>query len=186
MSSKNSILTNIRALVMEEKLLPSIPDFEVAPDLEAAFIEGIIGNKGEVVSKSDLLLLIEKSGFKKIYSSSEIFSQYSNCALPQKASEFAELDLAIIEGQFGVAENGAIWMDDTDLGLRAVPFITAHLVIVLKRKNLVGNMHEGYKKVGLAKSGFGIFVAGPSKTADIEQSLVIGAHGAMSLRVVLT
>lgn len=185
MNSKQNILTDIRALAMEEKPLPSIPDFAVTSDLEVAFTEGIIGNKGEVVSKDDLVNLIEQTDFKKIYSSSDHFSKYSNCTLPEKPSDFADLDLAIVEGQWGVSENGAIWMDDSNLGLRAVPFITAHLVIILKRNNLVGNMHEAYQKVGNAKSGFGIFVAGPSKTADIEQSLVVGAHGAMSLRVVL-
>ncbi|HSJ68730.1 MAG TPA: LUD domain-containing protein, partial [Anditalea sp.] len=89
------------------------------------------------------------------------------------------------EGQFGVAENGAIWLDEEDLEFRILPFITEHLVIVLDKSKLVGNMHQAYARIGNTPSGFGLFTAGPSKTADIEQSLVIGAHGAKSLKVVL-
>jgi L-lactate dehydrogenase complex protein LldG len=123
--------------------------------------------------------------FTKIISLSSHFKSKGNLELPEDPHALEDLGLAILDGQFGVAENGAIWMEDSNLGLRALPFITEHLVIVLDRKNLVETMHQGYERIGNATSGFGLFIAGPSKTADIEQSLVIGAHGAKSLRVVL-
>jgi L-lactate dehydrogenase complex protein LldG len=98
----------------------------------------------------------------------------------------ALVDVAILRGQFGVAENGSIWLDESDFGgHRALPFITQHLIIVLSKNKLVSNMHEAYAQLDITKTGFGLFLAGPSKTADIEQSLVIGAHGARSLVVLL-
>ena len=100
--------------------------------------------------------------------------------------DLALVDLAILRGEFGVAENGAIWLSETHIGVhRVLPFITQHLIIILDKKNIVSNMHEAYQRLNIKEIGFGVFLAGPSKTADIEQSLVIGAHGARSLRVYL-
>lgn len=95
------------------------------------------------------------------------------------------IDLAIIKGEFGVAENGAIWISDRQFLIRVLPFITNDLVIVLSKQDLCDLMHNAYKKIADRKRTFGLFISGPSKTADIEQCLVIGAQGAMSLTVFL-
>lgn len=95
----------------------------------------------------------------------------------------AEVDVLEIDGEFGVAENGAIWLTEEAMPHRVAPFICQHLVINVKK--IVPNMHAAYEELGKVKSGFGLFLAGPSKTADIEQSLVIGAHGARSLTIVI-
>jgi L-lactate dehydrogenase complex protein LldG len=97
--------------------------------------------------------------------------------------ELEMLNLAIIEGDFGVAENAAIWVSEKHLPHRVLPMITQYLVIVLKKSEIVSNMHRAYERVTVNETGFGTFISGPSKTADIEQSLVIGAHGARGLTV---
>lgn len=185
MSSREQILSAIRGISIEPKALPEIPDFRISGELVETFIQSILGNKGEVLSRIEFESWLPKMKFSKIVSLSSHFQDISTTTLPEDPHELEDLDLAILDGQFGVAENGAIWLEDHNLGLRALPFITEHLVIVLDRKNLVETMHQGYSLIGNATSGFGLFIAGPSKTADIEQSLVVGAHGAKSLRVVL-
>lgn len=103
----------------------------------------------------------------------------------------AHLDWAVTRGQFAVAENGAIWVRPANVVERAMLFLTQHLAIIVPKNNFAMHMHEAYSRLraeeqfGLAGARFGVFVSGPSKTADIEQSLVIGAHGCRSLQVFL-
>jgi L-lactate dehydrogenase complex protein LldG len=185
MNSREQIISKIKTIPRDEKPLPEIPDFSFEVDLVEKFTQSIQANKGEVVGEEELADIIAQNNFRKILSLATHFEDFPNTDLPADSHQLKDLDLAIIEGQFGVAENGAIWLTDENLGLRALPFITEHLVIVLQANTLVSNLHEAYEKIGNQHSGFGLFIAGPSKTADIEQSLVIGAHGAKSLRVVL-
>lgn len=99
------------------------------------------------------------------------------------AKELEQLEKVYIKGSVGVAENGAVWVYESQMKNRILPFICQHLILVIEKKDIVPTMHHAYKKIDVAKEGFGVFIAGPSKTADIEQSLVIGAHGARSTTV---
>ena len=95
------------------------------------------------------------------------------------------LRLAVFEGEFGVAENGAVWLSEKNLPQRILPFIADHLVLCLTASEIVVDMHEAYARLNEFDSGFGVFIAGPSKTADIEQALVIGAQGPRKCTVFL-
>lgn len=99
------------------------------------------------------------------------------------AREFENVDVAILSADFGVAENGAIWITEKKMIDRVLPFIATHLVLVIERKRIVATMRDAYEQMGESGYEFGTFIAGPSKTADIEQSLVLGAHGPKSLMV---
>lgn len=99
--------------------------------------------------------------------------------------QLAGVHKAFIRGSVSVAENGSVWLYESQMVNRLLPFICQHLVLVIEKTNIVATMHHAYQKIDIAREGFGVFIAGPSKTADIEQSLVIGAHGARSLVVYL-
>jgi L-lactate dehydrogenase complex protein LldG len=100
--------------------------------------------------------------------------------------ELEGIHYAILPGEFGVAENGAVWIPGSTLGpQRAIFVIAEHLVLVLPAGQIVNTMHEAYERVKIERPGFGLFISGPSKTADIEQSLVIGAHGPRSCTLFL-
>jgi L-lactate dehydrogenase complex protein LldG len=93
------------------------------------------------------------------------------------------IELAIVKAQFAVAENGAVWLTNDEMRIRALPFICEHLAVVVNKKDIVNNMKEAYGLIGNSPYDFGVFIAGPSKTADIEQSLVLGAHGPKTMTV---
>lgn len=113
--------------------------------------------------------------------------QQANVVLGQVSDPHVleDVDVTVVKGLFGVAENGAVWITDATAAHRASLFICQHLVILLPISDLIDNMHQAYERIGAFGPGFGVFVSGPSKTADIEQSLVIGAHGARSATLYL-
>lgn len=93
------------------------------------------------------------------------------------------VELTIVKAHFGVAENSALWVTEDILGQRVATFIPQYLAIIVNKEDIVATMHQAYERIGNQEYGFGTFIAGPSKTADIEQSLVLGAHGARGLMV---
>lgn len=101
-----------------------------------------------------------------------------------EAQDLNGTDVAVVKGDLGVAENGCVWIPQT-MKERAVCFIAEYLVIILKRSDIVSNMHEAYARIKTNDYGYGCFISGPSKTADIAQALVMGAQAARGVTVVL-
>jgi L-lactate dehydrogenase complex protein LldG len=104
---------------------------------------------------------------------------------PRTPHDLARLDVAVLRGEVAVAESGALWWAPRDALERAAGFLAEHVVLVAPRAQLVADLHAAYARLDLAAQPYGCFVCGPSKTADIEQALVIGAHGPRSLEVLV-
>ncbi len=103
--------------------------------------------------------------------------------IKEDAHSLENVELAIIPAHFGVAENGAVWVTEDLIKYRVLPFIAQQLAVVINKADIVANMHLAYDKIAGTSYDFGVFIAGPSKTADIEQSLVLGAHGPKGMMV---
>ena len=114
----------------------------------------------------------------------EITCATFNPDLLGRAQDLNGTDIAVVKGEIGVAENAAVWIPQT-VKYKALYFIAEKLVIVLDKNRIVSNMHQAYERVKDEKYKFGTFISGPSKTADIEQALVMGAHGARDVLVIL-
>lgn len=185
--SKSKILSAIRNNKPEATQLPEIPDFRYETlNLERSFKSNAEKSKATFYpsgTKIETLIATQFATAKNIAAPTlpELATLEIIAESPVEALK--QVDLAILRGVLGVAENGAIWVPEKNTPHRVLPFITQHLVLLLSKADIVYNMHEAYKKINLLDNGFGVFIAGPSKTADIEQSLVIGAQGARTLGV---
>ena len=96
------------------------------------------------------------------------------------------LEVLACTASLGVAENGAVWIATPDVMHRAALFLAERVVIVLPGDAIVATLHDAYDRLDVRATSFGTFVAGPSKTADIEQAMVIGAHGPKELTLIVT
>jgi len=189
--SRDKIIASIqknKPFLMELDL-PDYGQFRSAIDPASLFTQQVEAAGGSVIAcnRKDIEKILSDNyqNIREICSLIDEFQPVNNRRTDEKPSEYENLDLVVLHGKFGVAENGAVWITDTDLVQRILPFITKDLVLVVQEGSLVANMHDAYAAIGDFTEGFGVFIAGPSKTADIEQSLVIGAQGALSLTVLL-
>ena len=187
---KEELLNKLRRNVVRQFDMPSKPvDGIVYSDVTNQFVEmsKTVGAKILEVKSSDDL----NSVIREAYPNAKIFASSINGIEadlnPDTIASAADLngtDVGIIQGELGVAENGCVWIPQT-MKERAVCFISEELVILLDKNNIVSNMHEAYKRIQMPDYGYGVFISGPSKTADIEQALVMGAQAARGVTVIL-
>ena len=192
--SREKILAALKQNQPEVSSLPAglLFEPEAYPDLVRKFrltAEGIGSTVYEVNDFSEIppLLISVFSGVNRIVSmAKELVSAHIPAfKWDEDPHTYADVDVAIFKPVFGVAENSSLWITEDLMGVRALPFITQHIVMLVDKKTMVPDMHAAYEKIGDADYGFGSFIAGPSKTADIEQSLVLGAHGPRSMTIFL-
>ncbi len=193
MSSKASILQKIKQnqpnVVQELPNLNTLgsENFDVL-DKYKTVLKGIGGDVVEIKDYSEVIAFVKNNYAtdKRIITTiPELVEIAAMDWTNDEPHSLEDVELTLVKAHFGVAENSALWVTDDILGQRVSTFIPQYLAIIVNKKDIVATMHQAYERIGNQEYGFGSFIAGPSKTADIEQSLVLGAHGARGLTVFL-
>ena len=189
--TKDCILSNLRRNVRETYDKPDLSFAKLTyPDPVKAFIHTAITSAGakviEMKETDDINDLIHEAypNAKTIASNVPGIKADRNPDDVDRPQDLDGTDVSVVEGTVGCAENACIWVPQT-MKQRAVCFICEYLVIIVDHKNIVNNMHEAYSRIEMPEKGFGAFISGPSKTADIEQSLVYGAQSFCGVTIIV-
>lgn len=190
MSSRDEILARIRANQPAAHPLPDVPAFDAvsAISLLERFKAGVLrmGGRFVEVPADSVELLIGRlfpdaqvvcSATAEVAGSRPLDSSVAPATL-------ADVDVGVVRAQFGVAETGSVWLSKADFRVSALGFLAQHLVVLLDPTRIVGNMHDAYRQPKLLDAPYGVFMTGPSATADIEGVLIHGAQGIRSLTVI--
>lgn len=183
----------MEAVLQNQPPLSPLPDVSVFVGREKDVVQKYkavfesIGGVVCLVADFDEIKVLIKENFdteKRIATTlPELADDFEMISSEADPHTFEDIELAIINAHFSVAENGAVWLSDEIMGQRIIPYICQHLAVVVRAESIVPTLHEAYQIIGEGNYGFGGFIGGPSKTADIEQALVLGAHGPLSMTV---
>jgi L-lactate dehydrogenase complex protein LldG len=191
--ARDAVLEGLRAARAPEVTAPDLSQLGVRfPDAVTRLVDAVAAVAGVLVRVGDpaalageVRALAERVGAARIFSA--VPGVPGNVSLDglDDPHEMEGIGLAVLRGAFAVAENGAVWLPTEGLRHRGVFVVAEHLALAVSAADVVHDMHEAYRRLSFPGAGFGTFIAGPSKTADIEQALVVGAHGARSCTVFL-
>jgi L-lactate dehydrogenase complex protein LldG len=207
--SRKIILDKIRAakISQEERIKTSFPKHQhdstkylPEPDdlPEVLFARNLVKVKGKFVycpNQKELVLalriLFHEEKWERIYCSEPSIVEYiKRAGLPffEDSGKIADVEAAITGCEYLVARTGSIMISSAQgSGRRIFGHAPVHIVIARTSqlvlevgdalKGIKGKYHDIPSQISL--------ISGPSRTADIEKTLVMGVHGPHDLYVFL-
>lgn len=191
-SSRNEILRKIRAALTHSTRLPfpasqgNNSTFQpLQQDIVVEFAEQFTGLQGKFVFCADesdtvqaLHLLLQQTGWTKVFCTHKKWAP----AVPPKlwTDNVNTCDVAITDCEALVARTGSILLSANNSGRVNSVYAPVHICIAYASQ-LVYDINNGLEmlkqKYGAAIPSFITLATGPSRTADIEKTLVVGVHG---------
>ncbi len=188
MASKEEFFTSLAPSSIEPTPMPEVAVATLGAPLREHFIE-VLEGVGGCQGQGDDLGDVKQRAAELVGQNFQVLSLVEGVVGNRDPSavrdphELEDIDYTITPARLAVAENGSVWISGEDLVTRNAVFICEHLIAVVDENRITGTMSEAVRHLGKLGGGWGVFISGPSKTADIEQALVMGAHGARSMTV---
>ena len=204
-TSKEKFLKKIRKALLEKRdnPYPNLEDLPLYPSTtelpEVVFAEEFTKVSGQFIYCEDeiqfienILLLAEEKKWRKIYcwepELQELLNRYEYpYYATDKDFELAEVGLTLCEAL--IARNGSIMVTNANAAGRRLSIFPHCHVVIAYTSQLVMDLKDAFKiiknKYGNELPSMISTITGPSRTADIEKTLVLGAHGPKELFVFL-
>ena len=191
MSSRDDILARVRQNQPPPQPLPPVPSFDTATgsaleSFKAALVR-MGGKLADAPADGNLDALIRKlfPDAKVICSATPEVKGNRPIDTIRRPQELDDVDVGVVRAIYGVAETGSVWLTEVEFKVNTLGFLAQHLVVLLDPGRIVGNLHHAYRERAQFEARYGVFMTGPSATADIEGVLIHGAQGIRTLTVVL-
>lgn len=190
MASKQEFFAALAPSSVESTPMPRLPTSTIGALLSDVFVE-TLESVGGVAGKGGSLEDVNRRASELFDEHRQVLSLVEGVdgnldpASISDPHQLRNVDYTVAPARLAVAENGSVWISSEDLITRNAVFICEHLIVVVDQSRLVGTLSEAIEQVGALSGRWGVFISGPSKTADIEQALVMGAHGARTMTVYL-
>lgn len=163
-SSPNTLIQDIHKVLVEAKALKILYNLDIEDEIDIQALH-------KDMSDSMSLIPYEKS-------------------VNETREELFNIDTSIVKARCGVANLGIIGITSSNRAPRLSSLITRTCIVLLKKQDIVAHLYEGVQKLKacgneeILPSNM-IFIAGPSRTADIELQTVFGVHGSLRTYVIL-
>jgi L-lactate dehydrogenase complex protein LldG len=204
-TAKERMLKQIRKALLDKKdnPYPNLEDTPVyAPTdefLEVLFAEQLTAIAGSFVYCEDdiqfvenLIELAEEKKWRKIYCwEPKLQEMLQHFEYPFQANDqdFLKAEVGITLCESLVARNGSILISNGNAAGRRLSIYPGVHIVLAYTSQLVLDLKDGFKllkeKYGHRLPSMISNITGPSRTADIEKTLVLGAHGPKELYVFL-
>jgi L-lactate dehydrogenase complex protein LldG len=202
---KEKLLKKIRQALLEKRDNPypnleSLPMYPPAPEnLDLMFAEEFTAVQGQFAFCEDevqfietLLELAEKRNWRKIYcwepALQEVLNRYEYPFF-ETDKDFTQAEVGLTLCEALVARNGSIMVSSAQAAGRRLNIYPEVHIVLAYTSQLVPDLKDGFALIKQKYNGnvpsMISNITGPSRTADIEKMLVLGAHGPKELFVFL-